>query len=291
MTTDAAISNDAIEATEVIQSAQSATHTSEAEVGEKLKSIHVQLLGKHIDLAGVSKRLSHQFYCQQFKDALFINLPRGNAFIFDYGVVVFWSVIESKRQSLFTKINIYISEPYAHECMDAIRYVRHPNEAFLVRDDVVYLPNIDMHTLLSISHALAQSSKLAQFEIQAQNTITAHAGLTESLANTGKIPLSRKALSMERGRLFRTKSDIILHFNLLDTPEYFWQYPEQQSLYMQMATYLELTPRVTLLNLKLSTIDELLNMLATEQHHKYSASLEWVIITLIAVNIVAYALG
>ena len=36
-----------------------------------------------------------------------------------------------------------------------------------------------------------------------------------------QFPLNRKELAKLRGRLFATSSDIILHFNLLDTPEFF----------------------------------------------------------------------
>jgi uncharacterized Rmd1/YagE family protein len=129
---------------------------------------------------------------------------------------------------------------------------------------------------------------LEQFEALAERTITENTYLSETLANTGKIPLSRKALAKLRGRLFQTKSDILLHFNLLDTPEFFWEYPDREASYNVVAKYFDLTPRVELLTLKLETIRELLEMLATEQNHKHSATLEWIIILLIAVDIAVY---
>lgn len=289
MSTNTPMDNPVIQSIELAVKTPKGSQDSAGEV--KKRSIHVQLLGKHIDLSLVSKTLSHQFFCQQYKDALFIDLPRGNVFLFDYGVVVFWSVIESKRLSLIAQISKHIRQVSADQGIFDIHYALDTNSAFLVRDDLIHIANTDVHTLLSISHALAQSSKLEHFESVAQSTINEHSGLTDSLATKGKIPLSRKALSIERGKLFKTKSDILLHFNLLDTPEYFWQYPEQESLYAKMSTYLELKPRVNLLNLKLTTINELLDMLATEQHHKYAASLEWIIIILIAVDILVYFIG
>jgi len=255
------------------------------------KTLRTQLLGESINLQELTKKMSLQFYCQQYKDAICVSLPKGNAFFFDYGVVVFWSVIESKREILLNLVKPFVCQSTLLEVSETIHYECHKNDEFKVRDDIVHIPDLDVHTLLSASHALAQSSKLEYFETIAQHTITSHSGLTDSLANTGKIPLSRKALSMERGKLFKTKSDILLHFNLLDTPEYFWQYPEHEALYAHMSTYLELKPRVQLLNLKLVTINELLDMLATEQHHKYAASLEWIIIILIAVDILVYFIG
>jgi uncharacterized Rmd1/YagE family protein len=143
-------------------------------------------------------------------------------------------------------------------------------------------------TLLAVSHALAQSAKLGRFEVMAERTIKDNAYLSRTLAKTGKIPLSRKKLSMLRGALFSTKSDILLHFNLLDTPEFFWEYPEQEQKYLTVSKYLDLKPRVELLTMKLATINELHEMLAAEQNHKHSSFLEWIIIILIAVEIVMF---
>jgi len=91
-----------------------------------------------------------------------------------------------------------------------------------------------------------------------------------------------------RGNLFLTKSDIILNYDLLDTPEFFWEYPELESTYEMAARYLEIKPRVDVLSKKLETIHELLEMLADEQKHKHSANLEWTIIWLIAIEILFF---
>jgi uncharacterized Rmd1/YagE family protein len=81
-----------------------------------------------------------------------------------------------------------------------------------------------------------------------------------------------------------------LHYGLLDTPEFFWDYPELEEGYLKLAKYLELQPRIDILTRKLDTIQGLLDMLADEQNHKHSAFLEWIIIVLIAVDIVIYML-
>lgn len=52
--------------------------------------------------------------------------------------------------------------------------------------------------------------------------------------------------------------------------------------------YLDLRPRMDIINKKLETIHDLLDMMAQEQYHKHSAFLEWVIIILIAADIVVY---
>ena len=142
--------------------------------------------------------------------------------------------------------------------------------------------------LLAVSHALAQSVKLSTFETLVSRTIQSTAHIPRALADTGATHLSRKELAKIRGRLFLTKSDILVRYDLLDTPEFFWEYPELDTVYQQIANYLEIRNRTKVLSTRLTTIHELFEMLADEQKHKHSASLEWIIIWLIAVEILMF---
>ena len=106
------------------------------------------------------------------------------------------------------------------------------------------------------------------------------------LATNGKINLSKKNISKKIGELFLVKSKINLHYDLLNTPEFFWEYPEFENQYIIMIKYLDIKSRVEVLNKKLEIIQELLHVLGDEQKHKYSSFLEWIIIILIAFEIV-----
>jgi len=101
------------------------------------------------------------------------------------------------------------------------------------------------------------------------------------------VSLSRTQLAKERGRVYLEKSHIILQFNLLDTPEFIWEYPELEHYYLALSRYLEITPRATVLENRLEVIQELLQMMADEQKHSHSSMLEWIII-IIAIEIVLF---
>lgn len=247
-----------------------------------------KLVGYNIDLIALKAKLHKHHIVQSYRDALYVAYPDSLAFVFDYGVVSTWSMTDADKAQLLDKVLTCTrqgSENYDWESMP----FRIENGATLaIKDDQIRLPDDDVLTMLAVSHGLAQSEKLEQFETLAETTIKDHAHLSETLAKSGKISLSRKSLARARGSLFQTRSDIVLRYNLLDTPEFFWEYPEQEGNYLQISRYLELQPRVQLLNLKLAIINELLEMLAAEQNHKHSAFLEWIIIYLIAVDIILY---
>lgn len=222
----------------------------------------------------------------RYRDAVHISLPSGELWVFDYGVVVFWGVDEGERQALFNRLQFDDTQVESNR-QEHFRFVTE-GEEFRINQDTITLVDDNPLTRLAVSHALAQSLKLIEYELQAQCTIQNHSDLPEALATTGKIDLSRREIAKIRGRLFSTKSDIILHYGLLDTPEFFWEYPEYESTYNIAARYLEIHQRVELLSKKLETIHELFGMLADEQKHQHSAFLEWIIIILIAIEIVMF---
>ena len=75
------------------------------------------------------------------------------------------------------------------------------------------------------------------------------------------------------------------------TREFFWEYPELESVYQHAANYLEIRNRTQVLSTRLETVHELFEMLADEQKHKHSATLEWIIIWLIAVEILMFVVN
>lgn len=222
----------------------------------------------------------------RYRDAVLITLRGGEAWVFDYGVVVFWAVNDDERLGLLQRLRV--NEILADS--DRQEHYRFASDGQEVRisQDTITLPDDNLLTRLAVSHALAQSLQLSEYEAQAQVTIQNYSALPKALAETGKIALSRREIAKIRGRLFSTKSDIILHYGLLDTPEFFWEYPEHESTYNAVARYLEIHPRVELLSKKLETIHELFEMLADEQKHQHSAFLEWIIIILIAIEVIMF---
>lgn len=222
---------------------------------------------------------------QVFRNAVIVDFKIGCSIVFSYGVVVHWNVNLDDRRTLHDILLDYATTPYAEPQEDNFSYeVGSKQDRF--QHDHIELQSGDFMELLALSHAMAQSIKLAAFEGQAIDTIQATAHLPQALAREGVIKLDRKEMAKIRGQLFLTKSDIILNYDLLDIPEFFWEHPEYQNIYSMAANYLEISQRTEVLSKKLETMHELLDMLADEQKHQHSSTLEWIIIWLIAVEIV-----
>ncbi|MDY0391164.1 RMD1 family protein [Desulfobulbus oligotrophicus] len=210
------------------------------------------------------------------------------AFLFDYGVCVLFQYGRDAEQRLLALLNSYLINPLTSFVDEELSYRQNSETGIRIRNDLIEINDLSRLTCLSLAHALAQSTKLAFFEASIEKTIKKTKYIPETLAQKGSIALSRVQLAKERGRVYLEKSHVILQFNLLDTPEFIWEYPELEHYYLALSRYLEITPRATVLKNRLEVIQELLEMMADEQKHRHSSMLEWIIIILIAIEILLF---
>lgn len=202
----------------------------------------------------------------------------GNAFFFPYGSLVCWGIPKERELQLLEELKPFEENPNEIET-DEFTYIY--GEPPKIVEDEIILPNHDILTKAAISHGIAQSVKLGTFEIAIQKTYNQSKNLPEELVRYGSISLSKKEIRRKMGELFIERSNINLHVDALDTPEFFWEYPELEFLYVMTAKYLDLETRVEVLNHRLDVVHELFEMLGSELNHQHSSRLELIIILLI----------
>jgi uncharacterized Rmd1/YagE family protein len=241
-------------------------------------------LALRFDINELAKLLSDSTLIRIIKGALLIEDDQSWSVVFAYGAVVHWNVS--------TEAQVKLNQLLLSHAENPLSIIEEEHFSFAldcpvtrIIEDHIEIESSDPILIFSLSQGMAQSIKLASFETNAQTTINNTSYIPKSLAENGNIKLSRQKIAKIRGQLFLTKSDIILNYDLLDTPDFFWEYPEYEAFYSITAKYLEIAPRTEVLSKKLETIHELFEMLADEQKHRHSSILEWIIIWLIAFEI------
>lgn len=222
---------------------------------------------------------------QKFRDSFYIPVEEGHVFFFSYGCVVFWELTEEQITHILKNLKPFENESLSKPNSDSY-FVVEGSVNRVYQNEIILNVDSGIMEKLAISHALAQSMKLSVFEERVEHTIKKTEHIPKSLAKNGKITLSGKQIAQKMGKLFLERSSINLHSNMLDTPEFFWEYPELEHLYHMTAKDQDIKQRVDILNKRLNLIHELFQMLSDVFNNRHSSILEIIIIILIGLEII-----
>lgn len=227
-----------------------------------------------------------------YRNVLHIHLPEQDAdlFFFSHGCFVSWNLKRKQEQELLKEI-----QPFSKETLERIETdyfsfdygeetTLETHERF--NTDVITLESDNTQIKLAISYGLAESIKLEYYEELIKNTIKKNSLLPGELAKTGRIRLSRKAISQRMGEIFIELSSVNLNSGYLDVPEYFWRFPNLENYYTMTEQFLDITRRVAALNQRLDVLHQFFDMLTGQLQFQHSSMLEIIIILLIFIEIV-----
>ena len=243
------------------------------------------------EIARLVEYLKSRYGATRIREVIHIKLGQndptsveGDVFFFPYASVVFWGLEREQEKALLNEIKEFQYQPVIEVGEDEFSYTY--GQTTSIKEDDIVLPNQDILTKVAFSQAIAQSVKLDTFEYTIQQTVDITRELPRRLAELGKISLSGKEIRRMMGTLFIDRHSINLHQELLDTPEFFWEYTELEPIYKLVAHYLDIERRVNVLNQRLTVLKELFDMLNTEINHKHSNRLEWAVILLIMIEVI-----
>ncbi|KAK0941000.1 sporulation protein rmd1 [Friedmanniomyces endolithicus] len=170
-------------------------------------------------------------------------------------------------------------------------YYTREYQARIYNDFISLKKKRDYMTKLAISHALAQSTKTSLYEDLLDSTITTTSTIPASIARTGRIALTRREINMQIGELFILRINIHLQGSVLDAPELMWAEPQLEPVYQAVRSYLEMDQRVELMQERVSVVGDLLAVLKDQLSHTHGEYLEWIVIVLIAAEILVAAIN
>ncbi|CAK4000600.1 sporulation RMD1 [Lecanosticta acicola] len=215
-------------------------------------------------------------------------------FLFEYGVAVLWGMTVKEEQRFLKEISKFEQEKLGKDDVQTEEfnfYYTREYQARIYNDFISLRDKKNYMTKLAISHALAQSTKTSLFEDLVDATISTTQGIPSQIATTGRINLTRKEINMQIGELFILRINIHLQGSVLDAPELMWAEPQLEPVYQAVRSYLEMDQRVALLQERVSVIADLLAVLKDQLSHTHGEYLEWIVIVLIAAEILVAAIN
>ncbi|CRG92290.1 Sporulation protein RMD8 [Talaromyces islandicus] len=222
-------------------------------------------------------------------------------FVFSYGVVVFWNCTERQEKDILADLTFSSSVTTAGPSI-SLATLPLPEEDFeteefhfeystqisrpRVYNDMITLRSGDHMIKLAISHGIAQSTKLCFFEEAMSKEMAEAKDIPRRLAMTGKLGMKRDEVFRILGRLFKSRVEVNLSSNMLDVPTFFWESePTLYPLYIAVREYLEIKPRIQVLNERCRVFLDLTEILSDSIADNNESHQTWIIIILIVVSI------
>ncbi|KAF2203335.1 DUF155-domain-containing protein [Delitschia confertaspora ATCC 74209] len=224
-------------------------------------------------------------------------LSFGEMFVFSYGVAVFWNFTELQEKDILADLTFSTSSTGISLATRPLDEADFETEEFhfeyspdiprpRVYNDMITLKSGDHMIKLAMSHAISQSTKLSLFEERMARTMLEAQYIPKRLALTGKLGMDRTEVVKMIGQLFTSRVDVNLSSNMLDTPNFFWDSePTLHPLYTAVREYLEIKPRIQVLNERCRVFLDLGEMLSDSISDKKMNRITWIIIVLIVISI------
>jgi len=158
-----------------------------------------------------------------------------------------------------------------------------------ITNDYAVMPNDSQAFIDIICFVIAKSVALERIE---ERIDTVFDEVEVLIANLGKGTLELPDRDMARlaSSVLSFKFTSIAHIMVLDKPDITWDNPEADRLYLTMARLFELNQRYQEIKHKSETLLDMTDVFTSLSHARRSARLEWIIIILIAIEIVLYVL-
>jgi uncharacterized Rmd1/YagE family protein len=237
------------------------------------------------DLLAIREFYHERVLVAPYRDSLHLSYLTGQVFLFSYGCLVCWGLTAEEESRLLFEIKSFEKGSYKDKEYNCLSFTYGDTAA--IQKDVITIPqNEAVMAKLAISYGLAQQIKLSVFESRIDETIENTRNLPKFLAQNGYIPMSRREISRKIGQLFMVRSSVNLHSDILDTPDFFWEYTSLKPLYLMTAGYFSVAQRTEVLNKRCDIIHELFQMLGEDLANRSTIRVEWIIVALISIEII-----
>lgn len=238
-------------------------------------------------------RRKFQEFTIEFLDPLVVKIDDSHrVMITSFGAVVFYSFDDEIAKLVSSRITETLSDSFVVKEVEdrLIVETEKPEEKFLY-NEVWLKGNDSLPTKMRIiAMLLAQSIALDHLEREADNALTGFTEYLDDLRDKGTIRMSARHILKNIGFAMQTRFMVLNNVALFDKPAETWQSEAIEDLYQGMQDFFDIAERQEVLSTKLDFISENTRMLFEVLSSRKSHYLEWIVIILIAVEIVAFGI-
>lgn len=209
-------------------------------------------------------------------------------FLFAFGSMVF---VDCSEQNILAILD-YLCRQYPSLCSpqpfhwsDHYRLTVNADAHASCNQDGATIPATSPSSTLILATILAKSVALERVEASLETVLDRSEKRIEALEK-GKLRGADASLARDAGAVLRLEHESIHYLGLIDKPDSTWNDETADVLYTMLARQFELRDRYAAVRHRVEVLKDLGSTFANLAHARRSARLEWVIILLIAFEIV-----
>lgn len=163
------------------------------------------------------------------------------------------------------------------------------NADSLLIGDIILINSIDpalgILDKAAFSSGLSRSTSLAILENEMEKHISNTRIITEKISRGLKLNVKESDALKSIGKLFLIRGRLNLYSELIETPDLYWSEPKLEVIYKNVSRYLDISPRINILNSKLDYSTDECRAILSLLNERNSSFLEWIIIYLITFEV------
>ena len=224
-------------------------------------------------------------------------MTKREIFFFEQGSVIFWNVPVLERENVLAFLKQVQFDSYpddtVHEESELMSFsvtesqnscgLKNGNIILKAREGNQGTSRLEKY---SFSNAIAASVKLGALEASLDDLIDSIEHLSDDMKRGRNIRLTRKEAHKKMGEILALRHVLNLSSDLLDTPDFYWDREDLETLYHMTLAHLTVGKRIRVMNEKLSHCSDLMDLISTTLDNEHGHKLEWYIIILIMIEIV-----
>lgn len=230
-----------------------------------------------------------------FKPKYQVETEPRDIYFFREGTVVLWNCTDLEISNILSYVRLFEIDrydedtvhdeleqmPYCYAETDGTHAHLKGNQFYLSKEGS---PSMSLEKY-TYSNAMSLTTKLGIWEASLDKYIDSMEFVTEDLKRGRPITISRPNMLRKTGELFALRHLINLSSDLLDTPDFYWDREQLESLYSQSCNYFSIPKRTRVMNEKINHCVELAQLINSHLNDNHHVRLEWMIIILIMVEV------
>ena len=243
-----------------------------------------------IDLKKVREILAE--YPARGQDPLILEVGEGRYLVVtNFGGLVLWPFDEALARAVASRIQETLEDPFlVEEVEDRLAVETGKGQARVLFNEVWLpeAPTLDQIRILSVT--LAQSVALEYLEREVDTALQHFLPYLQQLRLEGRVRISTRRILKNIGFLGQTRHAVLANLTLFDKPDATWESEGLEQLYKALFDMFDLPERQDAIERKLQFLADSTNNLYDYISTRKSLRLEWVVVILIAAEIVGFVI-